>query len=98
MVEGVSVKTPADTVLQGSDGGSPWSIVEQGQLSKAFARCIHLQLGGLCVALEDLGAVQCSLLEDIHAVTGVTLNNDRFTSFELFLLDGINDDVEFSLV
>ena len=98
VVERISVKAPDNAVFDGLDGCCSRCVIKEGQLTEACARHVSLERCGLGVAFEDLGAKEATLLQDVHAVTDVTLLDDQGACGCLHLTDGIDDDIELMFI
>lgn len=49
-------------------------------------------------ALNDFGTLERASVQDVHAVTLIALGNDSLSIVDLYLLDGIEDDIELLLI
>jgi hypothetical protein len=81
VIKSVSVQAPKLARGWGADdSGGSWSVVEQGQLSKGLSRLVLLEEGLLLIWwLQELGAVQATILYQVKIVTVVPLLNNDFT-------------------
>ena len=94
MVEGVTIQTPDNRTLKGSDGSRPRTIVQQCQLTEPFTRHVSLEMRWFSVAWEHFRAFETAGFKHIHAVTLLSLLDDDFLSFVVCLFDCANNDCE----
>ena len=94
VVERVSVQPPHNRLLFRSDRCSPRCVVEECQLTKAISRVVFLEEGGGRGTLKDLSAIEYALLDNVHAVSLVTLTDEDISRIDLDLFNRINNDLK----
>ena len=98
MIECVPIQFPDEIWCLCCDGGCARNIIEKSKLTEGFTWLVDFEVGGSIARFENLGAVKWSTLENVHAVTFVTLFDDGVALRTLNFFNCIDNSLELLII
>lgn len=96
MVEGGAVESEELARSLALDGSGSRCVVHEGELTEEFSGFVGLEVGLL--AVDDLEAVEVSLVDDVESVSLLPLSDDGLAGLSGHFFHGIDDDAQIFLI